>query len=423
MYFRDYAVTTEPNIVGAQERQWLEQLEVEHDNLRTALRWLLAQDEADGALRLSGALRLFWQARGYLSEGRALLDAALALDGGETSDSRARVLSGAGWFALYQMDQLRTQECFDAALPLARLVGDTWAVGDTLRGLGHLAMDRGDIRRAECYMRESLADARAHSDALSEAMSLVEVARVVEQRSVVEAIVFKQEALARFRTLGSNTGTAMQLSELGRIALAQGDGARALALYQESLQCYEQIGWLFAIHDTLVGLACIATTWGQHTLAARLWGAAETLRHTRHLPLDPRYVEALYERTMAEAQVQHDDGNWQANVRAGRVMSLEQAVNEALQISPTPSSTLHAASRPVHTVAHRVMPALAPGGLTPRELDVLRLVAGGLTNREVAEHLIVSPSTVSVHLTAIYSKLGVTSRTAATCLALDHHLI
>ena len=98
-YFQDYAAIAEARIVGPEERAWLEQLEAEHDNLRAALRWLIEQGDANGALGLSGSLRLFWQARGYLREGRTWLDAALALDGGEASYARASVLSGAGSFS------------------------------------------------------------------------------------------------------------------------------------------------------------------------------------------------------------------------------------------------------------------------------------------------------------------------------------
>jgi DNA-binding NarL/FixJ family response regulator len=64
-----------------------------------------------------------------------------------------------------------------------------------------------------------------------------------------------------------------------------------------------------------------------------------------------------------------------------------------------------------------------PGGLTAREVEVLRLVAQGLTDAQVAEHLVISPRTVNWHLTAIYSKLQVSSRSAATRYAIECHLI
>ena len=66
--------------------------------------------------------------------------------------------------------------------------------------------------------------------------------------------------------------------------------------------------------------------------------------------------------------------------------------------------------------------SLCPDGLTPREVEVLRQLARGLSNAQIAEALVVSLLTVKAHLRSIYSKLGVTSRSAATRYALDHHL-
>ena len=68
-------------------------------------------------------------------------------------------------------------------------------------------------------------------------------------------------------------------------------------------------------------------------------------------------------------------------------------------------------------------PLSYPDGLTPREVEVLRVVAQGLTNEQVAERLVISPRTVDTHLTSIYGKIGVSSRVAATRYAIDHHLV
>ena len=82
------------------------------------------------------------------------------------------------------------------------------------------------------------------------------------------------------------------------------------------------------------------------------------------------------------------------------------------QTSPAPQPSPHPALAPVY-----------PAGLTEREVEVLRLVARGLADREVATRLVISPHTVHAHLRAIYRKLEVTSRHAATRWALDHHLV
>jgi DNA-binding NarL/FixJ family response regulator len=97
----------------------------------------------------------------------------------------------------------------------------------------------------------------------------------------------------------------------------------------------------------------------------------------------------------------------------GRSMSLEQAltVREPTPALPAPSSTPDA---PAHS---------SPANLSSREVEVLRLIAQGLTNDQVAEQLVISSRTVHTHLTSIYGKIGVPSRSAATSYAIEHHLI
>ena len=89
----------------------------------------------------------------------------------------------------------------------------------------------------------------------------------------------------------------------------------------------------------------------------------------------------------------------------------------------TPEQALAAqGQKPAPTSTTTAAPPTYPAGLTTREMEVLRLVAGGLTDVQVAEKLILSPRTVHAHISSIYSKLGVTSRSAATRYAMEHHL-
>jgi DNA-binding NarL/FixJ family response regulator len=95
----------------------------------------------------------------------------------------------------------------------------------------------------------------------------------------------------------------------------------------------------------------------------------------------------------------------------GRTMTPEQAFNVRGPVTIS-TSTLPAK-----------FPTTYPDGLTAREVEVLRLVARGLTNEQVAEQLVISPRTVNTHLTSIFGKIGVSSRAAATRFAIEHHLI
>jgi DNA-binding NarL/FixJ family response regulator len=89
--------------------------------------------------------------------------------------------------------------------------------------------------------------------------------------------------------------------------------------------------------------------------------------------------------------------------------------------------TSAATAPPIPPAARSAPPAKFPttelAGLTAREVEVLRLVAGGLTDHQIAEQLVISPRTVNTHVTSIYAKIRVSSRSAATAYALAHHLV
>ena len=159
------------------------------------------------------------------------------------------------------------------------------------------------------------------------------------------------------------------------------------------------------------GLAEVVAAQGEGAWAARLWGAAEAMREDIHAPL-PAVFRTEYERAITDARTQVGEKPFTAAWAQGRAMTLEQVLTRQGQATPTEPPLAPRAG----------MSPLGPEELTPREVEVLRLLARGLTNAQIAEELVVSLLTVKAHLRSIYSKLGVTSRSAATRYALDHHL-
>ena len=149
---------------------------------------------------------------------------------------------------------------------------------------------------------------------------------------------------------------------------------------------------------------------GQAARAVRLLAAEEGIRAARHQPL-PGDLVPEHRRHVASVQAQLDETAFTAAWAEGRAMTVGDAIEYALteQIAASQSSV----PAPTHD----------PNALTPRELEVLRLVASGMTDVQVAEKLVISPRTVNTHLSSIYSKLGVNSRTAATRYALEQKLI
>jgi len=126
-----------------------------------------------------------------------------------------------------------------------------------------------------------------------------------------------------------------------------------------------------------------------------------------------------HEREAATVRARLGETLFAAHWTAGQAMTLEQAIAYALSTPDTPDAPRGASTD------NRVAPSppIDAAGLTAREVEVLRLMTLGLTYAQIAEQLVISRRTVNAHVTSIFSKLGVTSRAAATRFAIDHHLV
>ncbi|TMD61720.1 MAG: response regulator transcription factor [Chloroflexi bacterium] len=164
---------------------------------------------------------------------------------------------------------------------------------------------------------------------------------------------------------------------------------------------------------TLEGLAVVATAQDETAWAVRLWAAAAALRDTLGAPL-PAVYRADYERCVATARAQMGEQAFAAAWTEGRGMTGEQALAARGPVT---------IPRETHPAPPTKSPATYTDGLTAREVEVLRLLAQGLTDARIAEHLIISPRTVNTHLKTIYGKIQVSSRSAATRYAIEQRLI
>ena len=171
------------------------------------------------------------------------------------------------------------------------------------------------------------------------------------------------------------------------------------------------------VASCLEGLAAVVAAQGELTWAARIWGAAEVHREVIGAPLPP-VDRAAYQESIAAAHSQLGDKSFAATWAEGRTMTPEQVL--ATQTSVTPPELFSA--KQSSTSPTKPSPAY-PDGLTAREVEVLRLLAQGLTDAQIAEQLVISPRTVNNHLTSIYQKIQVSSRSAATRYTVDQHLV
>jgi DNA-binding CsgD family transcriptional regulator len=226
-----------------------------------------------------------------------------------------------------------------------------------------------------------------------------------------------EESMRLYREIGIQWGIASSLSDLAQVEADQGNQAAARILYEESLTLAREGNYKDLLPSCLEGLAGVVAAQGELAWAAQLWGAAEALRKAIGAPLPPA-KRLAYEGSIAAARNRLGEKSFAAAWAEGRTMTPEQALAAqgpvTLPQPPpiAPTSTL--STKPVTTY---------PEGLTTREVEVLRLVAQGLTDAQIAEQLVISPRTVNNHLTSIYSKIQVSSRSAATRYAMEHQLV
>ncbi len=239
----------------------------------------------------------------------------------------------------------------------------------------------------------------------------------VYQGDISTARPLIEESLTRQSGSGNKNGVAESLLCLANLNAIQGNYATAYDLYKDSLALFEELGVKWFIALCLEGLASVLALQKQPAWAVRLWGAAESLRSRSGAPLPPVYRPS-YTRSVEATRSALGENAFAAAWAEGQTMTSEQvlaALDLAMISLVTPGS-----AQPASTSAH---PPTYPAILTTREVDVLRLVAQGMSDAQIAEQLVLSTRTVNWHLTSIYSKLQVSSRSAATRFAIEHKLI
>jgi DNA-binding CsgD family transcriptional regulator len=216
-----------------------------------------------------------------------------------------------------------------------------------------------------------------------------------------------------FQTVRDRRGIALSNYAMGWLAFSQGEYANAHSLFEESLNILNALGHRWIMTLCLEGLAGIHAIEGQPAKAILLWGAAENLRAIMGAPMLP-ITRVFYEQMVEHARTQIDEHDFSALWIKGRTMPLQQVL-----------ATQQATTFPIPETSSTPKPTTPfyPDKLSNREVQVLRLVAQGWTDLQIAAHLVISHRTVNTHITSIYRKAMVSSRSAATRYAIQHHLI
>jgi len=450
-WYLDLAEQAEPKLLGSEQVVWLERLETEHDNLRTALEWSKAGKEGTEAwLRLAGALQEFWHMHGHYSEGRAWLEGALSASARTSGAVRAKAFYGAGvltrsqditrggellreGLALFrelgdvsgiayslhhlahvaaeQADYNRAVALLEESLVQFRGVGDRWGVGWSLHCLGMETLHQGDVGRAKVLLEESLLIVREVGNTFTLAYVYHNLGVLAEKQGDYErATALLEQALALAQRVGDKAHIAAVQCSLANVSLRRGDQELAAQLYRESLVSRQEIGYKPGLAESLEGLAGLACAQGYDEQAARIFGAAEALREAtgyHRVPLD----QVDHDERVAFTRDALGESAFATAWAKGRAMTLEQAIEFAL--TPVETAPLKTETK------QKPRTGKAKDLLTAREREVATLVARGLTNHEIAERLVVTQRTAETHVQNILNKLGVTSRAEIAAWAVE----
>ena len=461
-YYMALAEAAAPQLVGPAHAEWLDRLDAELGNLRAAISFTLLQPDPDPGLRLAASLLVFWSARGHAAEAADALRALLDVPGAQRATlARARALAAAATLAERAGSYAAAEACCQEALAIAAPAGEDYLVADLLHQRAWILLHQGkpgdalplieqgqDLARrlGDPHLAARLHSARAyatnfqgdHAGAARDYLrSLQLYHQTGDQRAVGQLLAnlgnaelsagdldaarrHLAESLDIARALNNRYGIPFAASNLGLAEYLCNSLDAAEALFAETLDVAMRTGVKRHIAYALIGLALTSHGRADPGWSARLHGAADqALEAQGHAlePLEARLADVDRQRLRTAMGAEA----FEVEYAAGRTLDLAQVAHEALLGTQTGRETHRGGalvSEPDAAVSGE-----AATVLTPRELEVLTLVAQGLSNPDIAQRLVLSEHTVRRHLANILRKLGLSSRAAAAAWGVRTGLI
>ena len=335
-YFRALTEEAEPRLRGVGHRDWTLRLTAEQDNLRAALSWAIAHDEAEMALRTAGALWMFWRLTGAFSEGRTWMNKVLGMSAGDYEAVRAKALWGAGWLAYQQGDYEETATRGAELTGWARTAEDTTAIRNGVTLLGQARLAAGDFEGATRHFEEALEIARMGDSKWLLATSCLNRSNAAQlQGDLVTAHRLLSEAERLYQDLGDDRFVAKVWLQRGYLALLENDVVGARMVIADGLSVASQMDDRWGVAEQLDGIAAVFAAGGDWHAAATVAGAAEATWESigvAPLPAD----RASTDRWLVPAL--RDAGSAAASARSGgQKLSIEEAISYALGVSRTQS--------------------------------------------------------------------------------------
>ena len=370
-YFAELAEEAEPQLVSADQTQWIERLDDELGNLRAVLQWSQESGRLDVGLRVVGALPRYWSVRGLTDPPRWLAP-ALEHDADVPASVRAKAQFAHGYAALDHGDFARAEKSFEASMTMYRELDEPRGTAACLAQLAFLRLSRGDSEGAVELAEESVELAHLVNDQHIESVALSTLAEDATRRGEYEhAREMYEQTLELRRELGDRRNIANALLNVGRTELLLGDEKHAREMLEQGLAVGREVGDTWTISVGLASLGRLDQREGRHAEAvgllrqaleltverggkrlaaeclaalgvaasgaaparsARLFGAAEALRRASGVVLSPIELAAMGESLDAVREALSKD-EFRAQFAAGLAMALEDAVTYALSDS------------------------------------------------------------------------------------------
>ena len=420
-------------------------LQAEQDNLRQALNWFEQTGDAVSLNRLSAALAKLWFDLGQFSEARHWLQVAIANDDGVDVLTRARAWNKASWLAMCQGDLERASTLRATGLELARETGDTYLLAESVFEAGILAFWLGDLERATALIEEAQhALVAIETEYATAPIKMCSTLNLLGGIALIAgdtdlAVHRGESAVEMARTLAAATDLGYALCGLGYARLQQGNLPEATSCFLESLAIAwgnQDLAFLARLHWAF---AAIAMHHQRPELAAQLIGAADILdarTGSAMWPNDRALADSCLERLSTElpagtlTRLRSQGAAWPTeqpvalaahladNILGQQAAAATWRRGNGPDLAPITMFALESGRvRGLWPEDQHDQPAPGVGRLTERERAVLVHLIDGCTDREIAARLFISRRTVSKHLEAIFTKLGVHSRGAAVAEA------
>lgn len=416
-WFADLVIATPPETwrTGAPAlREWTLRHLPDLENFATALNRLMAAEEHATAVGMVSGLVQFWHELGYIRDGREWTQRVMPYVDLADLETQATLYRVAGMMALSSETIDEAEAYTRRALALSEQIGNTRVVANCQNLLGVILWKQGDPEAGERLQRQAVETIRQAPDPLGGAFFIAQIAiQLMESGNLDRAEPLLREALP---AIERERPDALPLFEgaMACLALQRGDDDVAGDYIERSLAYHREPPHRMplALGEQLIHSAELAARRGVPVPGARLLGVAEGICERVGFVLKGLEKEE-FDRAAELLREALGDERFAAEAAAGRAIPIPDAIDMAVEIARMRRDV----------AAPAIAAEVDDHDLTPREREVLALLAAGKSNAAIADALFISQRTVTTHLSRLYAKLDVSTRSEAIAHAMRLGLV